>query len=205
MGHREGAHRPPRLLVFRGLGFDPPNLIEHDADRRDRIAIVPPDEHHGGAPVGRPRRAACSAAVSSRGTSGAAPQRRRSRGRSAWRSPARVPRCAFRQSYSRAGAFETAAIDGGAQRRRVAGRRSRRGSPERAGARPAGAAAGRQRAGVVDPAGGGAGAGAHSVRAASASTARRSRNSSVSSASRRCRVASDLPSGTGANEQPAGR
>ena len=46
MGPREGAHRPPRLLLFRSLGLDPPNRIEHDAGRRDRIAIEPPDAHH---------------------------------------------------------------------------------------------------------------------------------------------------------------
>ena len=46
MGHREGAHRPPRLLLFRSLGLDPPNRIEHDAGRRDPIAIEPPDTHH---------------------------------------------------------------------------------------------------------------------------------------------------------------
>ena len=46
MGHREGAHRPPRLLLLRSLGLDPPNRIEHDAGRRDSIAIEPPDAHH---------------------------------------------------------------------------------------------------------------------------------------------------------------
>ena len=117
----------------------------------------PPTRTMRRARVGRRRRARVSrvsSGVSSRGTSGAAPQRRRSRGRSAWRSPARVPRCALRESCSRGGALETAAIDGGARRRRGAGRRSRRGSPERADARPAGPAAGRQRAGVPDPAAG---------------------------------------------------
>ena len=46
MGHREGAHRPPRLLLFRSLGPDPPTASSTMRAVATASPSSPPNAHH---------------------------------------------------------------------------------------------------------------------------------------------------------------